>query len=255
MVRSSVATARLREKTARVASLLEATFGIPRQSDPLPAPLDMLIATILSQNTNDKNSFRAYETLRREFRTWADVARAPVDRVIGAIRTGGMAQQKAPRIQAVLEEVRSRFGRYSLEPLRRKRSLTVIDELTSMSGVGPKTAACVLLFSFGRDIFPVDTHIHRICLRLGLVPGCRTPDETFRRMIGQVPRGKGYSFHTNLIRFGRTVCRSNLPLCGECLLYRFCRYDRKDRSRKRAAPTSAEYQFMLLDNVKVTGDD
>ncbi|MDH4071110.1 MAG: endonuclease III, partial [Ignavibacteria bacterium] len=132
---------------------------------------------------------------------------------------------------------------------------TIIDELTSMNGVGPKTAACVLLFSLGRDIFPVDTHVHRICVRLGLAPESRTPDETFRRMIGLVPRGKGYAFHTNLIRFGRTVCRSNVPLCGECNLYRYCRYDRKDRSRKRAAPTEAEHHFMLLDNVKVTGDN
>jgi endonuclease-3 len=211
----------------------------------------MLIATILSQNTSDKNSHRAYKELRRRFPTWQSVAEARPSALRAAIRVGGMANQKAPRIQKVLRQLRDDCGRYSLEPLRQMSDDEVLRRLTDFDGVGVKTAACVLLFSLGRDVFPVDTHVHRLCNRLGLVQDCPTPDKTFEAMRGLTPPGKAYSLHTNMIRFGRMTCRSNSPACERCPLFRECRYPGK-RRRKSPSPrlSSVNHEFMLLDNVE-----
>ena len=210
----------------------------------------MLIATILSQNTNDKNSHRAYADLRRRYLAWKDVAHARVGRIASAIRMGGMAQQKSARIKETLAEIRTRYGRYSLSALRRLPDSDVIDELTQFNGVGVKTAACVLLFSLGKDVFPVDTHVHRICNRLGLANGSKLPEHTFEMMKRLVPKGRAYTLHTNLIRFGRKVCRSQNPACDICPLYDECSYEGKQKRRgvKRPA-TNVDHDFMLLDNV------
>ena len=242
--------ASLRRKTARVARLLEEFQGLPRQASRMPAPLDMLVATILSQNTNDKNSHRAYQSLRRSFPRWSDVADAPVSAVRRAIRSGGMARQKSVRIKAVLRAIHRAHGAFELSALKKMSDEEVIEELTALNGVGRKTAACVLLFSLGRDVFPVDTHIHRICTRLALAPKGTNPDRTYSTMRDLYPAGKGYSLHTNLIRFGRTVCRAQSPRCDLCPLYDECAYEAKSTSRAvRSKPSSADHTFMLLDNV------
>jgi endonuclease-3 len=242
----------LRAKVRRIALILERSLGTPRQAAELPPPLDMLIATILSQNTNDKNSHRAYTELRNRFPGWSDVAAAPLRSVIRAIRPGGMANQKGRRIKEVLKTIRARHGTYSLRRLGDKSDREIIDELTAMGGVGVKTAACVLLFSLGRDCFPVDTHVHRLCTRLGCAPGSTTPERTFELMRDLVPRGRAYSLHTNLIRFGRKVCRSSSPFCSVCPVYDECSYEgkRAGRERRRPAPSAADHDFMLLDNVR-----
>ncbi|MBX2992629.1 MAG: endonuclease III [Bacteroidetes bacterium] len=243
-------TRHLRTKTLRVATTLEKLLGIPRQTSDLPPPLDMLIATILSQNTNDKNSHRAYTTLRAKFPRWDDVADAPMRSVIAAIRSGGMANQKSARIKQTLRAVKTRYGRHDLSALKRKPSASVLEELTSLNGVGLKTASCVLLFSMERDVFPVDTHVHRICNRLGLA-NSNTPEKTFEQMKTLIPKGKGYSFHTNLIRFGRMMCRSARPSCGECPLFDECLYEgKKKRKKQTRVPSTADHDFMLLDNVR-----
>jgi endonuclease-3 len=237
-------------KARRVARILERSLGTPRQVKKLPSSLEMLIATILSQNTNDKNSHRAYVLLRKRFRTWEELARAPVKSIVAAIRVGGMANQKSARIKDVLARIKTRFGGYTLAPLQGMTDDEAIQELTRMNGVGVKTAACVLLFSMGRDVFPVDTHVHRLCGRLGLNLNAKTPDQTFVAMRELFPPGKGYSFHTNLIRFGRKICRSNNPACGECPLYNECAYDKKRiLAVKRAVRATADHDFMLLDHV------
>lgn len=240
----------LRAKARRVARQLERFLGLPEQGESLPPPLDMLIATILSQNTNDKNSHRAYTLLRKKFPTWKTVAEAPVRSIVAAIRSGGMANQKAARIKEVLAAVKGRFGAYNLEEMDRWSDQAVIDELVELKGVGFKTAACVLLFSLRRDVFPVDTHVHRICTRLGLVSGSGGPEQTFESMRAIVPKGKGYSFHTNLIRFGRRVCRSGNPACGSCPLTMECLYVRKKGiASSRRVFSKSTHDFMLLDNV------
>jgi endonuclease-3 len=247
---SGYTRAALRKKTALVSRLLEAHMGVPERRRPLPDPLDMLIATILSQNTNDKNSHRAYTELRRRFPSWDLVAAARRSAIRSAIRSGGMVNQKSSRIREALEAVRIRYGKYDLSPLKRKSSDRVITELTGLKGVGAKTAACVLLFSLGRDVFPVDTHVHRLCTRLGLAPEGTNPEKTYRLMKDLIPSGKGHTLHTNLIRFGRTVCRSGRPLCGACPLYSLCEFDGKGvRAGRRSAPSGTDHDFMLLDNV------
>ncbi len=123
-------------------------------------------------------------------------------------------------------------GDLEMRSLRRRPSDEIIERLTSFSGIGTKTAACVLLFSLGREVFPVDTHVHRICNRLGLAPESKSPEETFRKMQGIVPRGKSYSFHINLIQFGRTVCRAQKPLCAFCPVFRLCTFKQKVSFRK-----------------------
>jgi endonuclease-3 len=231
-----------------VAKRLEASLGVPRQARKLPKPLDMLIATILSQNTNDKNSIRAYENLRKAFPSWQEVAQANVRAVKSAIRVGGMANQKSVRIKDTLAAVKKRFGSYSLSSLKQKSDDEVIQELTTLNGVGFKTASCVLLFSLRRDVFPVDTHVHRICNRLGLVK-TNTPEKTYEAMKNLFPKGRGYSFHTNLIRFGRKVCRATNPACDECPLFDDCVYERKTNVKRQRAASAANHDFMLLDNV------
>lgn len=236
-----------------MARILEHALGKPVQARSLPKPLDMLIATILSQNTNDKNSHRAYTSLRRAYKSWHQLAKASLGGIRDAIRVGGMANQKAPRIKQTLRTVKDRFGTYDLSKLDRMSNDEVIDELTMLNGIGVKTAACVLLFSMRRDVFPVDTHVHRLCTRLGFVPVSFTPEKTFHFMKHIVPKGNGYSFHTNLIRFGRRVCRSNNPACGMCPLYRECIYPQRRALRRSSRSLSkADHDFMLLDNVKVT---
>ena len=240
-----------KKKTRRVAAVLERVLGVPEQQHPLPEPLELLIATILSQNTNDKNSHRAYSLLRQRYPTWEHVAAAPLRSLIATIKPGGMARQKSLRIKEVLQTFKSRYGGYDLSDLATKTNEQVISELTGLNGVGVKTASCVLLFSLGRDIFPVDTHVHRVCGRLGLAPGCKTPDQTFKVMQGLVPPRKGYSFHTNLIRFGRKICRANHPACNRCPLYDECLYENKTRlARQSRSRSNTDHDFMLLDHVK-----
>jgi endonuclease-3 len=238
------------EKVRRVSRLLEESLGVPVQSRDLPPPLDMLIATVLSQNTNDRNSHRAYVALRKRYPSWESVAKAPVRSLAATIRSGGMANQKAARIKEILRTLRSRYGGYDLSPLRDRSNLEIIGELTQMKGVGTKTAACVLVFSLGRDVFPVDTHVHRLCGRLGLTHSSRSPDDTFEQMRPLIPPGKGYSFHTNLIRFGRKVCHSHRPACGHCPLYDECVFEGKgQKSMEGQKPSKADHSFMLLDNI------
>lgn len=240
----------LRRRTGTVLRALEEFLGTPDPPARCPPPLDMLIATILSQNTTDKNSHRAYRNLRRRFPSWSDVAAAPPGRIRAAIRSGGMAKQKSLRIREGLEHIRERFGVYDLSALRGMESREVLEELTRINGVGVKTAACVLLFSLRRDIFPVDTHVHRVCSRLGLVQESRSPEETFEQMQHLVPARKSYSFHTNLIRFGRMVCRAQIPACGSCPLFNRCRFSGRARFRNRfLSPSQTDHRFMVLDNV------
>lgn len=231
--------------------MLEKHLGTPEQDHHLPPPLSMLVATILSQNTSDRNSHRAYRELRRRFPTWNSVAHASLPALRAAIRIGGMANQKAPRIRAVVRSLHHRHGGYTLGTLRSMSDQEAIDYLTALHGVGIKTAACVLLFSLGRDVFPVDTHVHRVCNRLGLVRDCPTPVKTFEAMRPLLPPGKGYSLHTNMIRFGRRVCRPATPDCGRCPLFDECIYPGK--SRRSAAlrhPSPVDRDFMHLDNVE-----
>ena len=166
------------------------------------------------------------------------------------LRVGGMKNQKSSRIKALLRIVHKDYGSYRLRGIEKMKNEEVISTLAAFHGIGFKTAACVLLFSLRREVFPVDTHIHRICNRLGLV-NTKTPDQTFEQMSPLVPKGKSYSFHTNLIRFGRTVCLAQHPRCSRCPLYDECHFPEKEKfaSEKTSSSSRRNPNFMLLDEI------
>jgi endonuclease-3 len=196
---------------------LREMYGVP-VNHPHHKPIDELIKTVLSQHTNDRNRDRAYAAMRERLPTWDEVRDAPVAELEDAIRPGGLARQKAPRIQAILEQLGEEPDLDWTRTAPREESL---EFLLSLPGVGRKTAACVLLFSWGIPEIPVDVHVHRVGGRLGLIP----PDAPFERAHEEiravVPPADAYEVHVNLIRHGRTLCRPK-PKCGECELRRMC---------------------------------
>jgi len=217
----------IQEKTARISQVLERLFGIPRWPGPTD-PLESLIKTILSQNTNDRNRDRAYNNLRLAFPTWDVLAAADVNQIAQAIKVAGLANQRAARLKDTLGWVKETFGGWDMGKLCSMEVEEALTLLTSVAGVGVKTAAVVLLFSCGRDIFPVDTHVNRICQRLGLVPHRTPAEKTFQFMAAAVPPGKSYSLHLNMIRFGRTRCYARNPDCSGCPLRKECTYPNKE---------------------------
>ena len=168
-------------------------------------PLDELILTVLSQHTSDLNAERAFADLRAVSPTWEEVADTPSARLADAIRSGGLANTKAPRIQAILREVHEREGAYDLTRLREMTDAAARDYLTSLPGIGPKTAAVVLSFALGRDAIPVDTHVHRTTRRLGMVPAKASAERADRLLHDLVPDGLRTPLHVGLIRLGREI--------------------------------------------------
>jgi endonuclease-3 len=186
-------------------------------------PLEELILTILSQNTSDVNRDRAYAAMRERFPTWEALAAAPVGELAAAIRPGGLSNIKAPRILAVLAEIREREGGpLDLSWMRAASSKRVRDYLTSLPGVGPKTAACVLAFSLGRPALPIDTHVFRVARRLGFLDQRTDPARAHEVMEGLVPPRLRVRMHVALIRHGRTVCRAGRPRCERCPVCDLC---------------------------------
>jgi endonuclease-3 len=243
---------------------LREMYGRPR-NDPHGDPVHELVLTMLSQNTSDTNRDVAYAGLRARFRSWADVRDAPTEEVEEAIRRGGLAPTKAPRIQAALREIsrlndagtspsaqRSRLNNAGTSPSAQTSRLNnagtspsaqrgdpidldwlrdaprdeALAYLTSLPGVGRKTAACVLIFAFGRPEIPVDTHVKRVGERLGLFRAGASFDEAHDEMLAVTPPEDAYELHMNLIAHGRRLCRPARPLCEECALRRMCPYGR-----------------------------
>ena len=185
-------------------------------------PLGALILTMLSQHTSDRNSERAFDNLRRAFPTWEAVREAPVANVADTIRCGGLADSKAPRIQSVLQSIWERTGATDLEFLRDLPTDAARAYLQSFPGVGPKTAACVLLFSLGRPVLPVDTHVFRVSHRVGLISQRLGEARAHDALQAQVPPGRVYAYHVHLIRHGRRVCTALRPRCEACVLRLRC---------------------------------
>lgn len=200
---------------------LVASFG-PLEPPRVWDPLEELILTVLSQNTSDTNSSRAFAALRERFGTWAEVADADVEEVIDSIRPGGLANTKAPRIQTILREIERREGGFDLSWMREAGDGRVNHYLASLPGVGPKTVACVLVFSLGRDALPVDTHVHRVAGRLGLIPPKATAEAAHRILRDEVPPKLRLDMHMGLIKLGRETCKAQKPRCPECPLLAVC---------------------------------
>jgi endonuclease III len=216
-----------------VRSRLRAAQGefVPHRRLPV---LDEIIATVLSQHTSDLNSGRAFAQLKERFPAWEQVLKAAPEQVADAIRCGGIADQKARRIQQILTTVEDREHRLDLARLNELDDAAVEEYLTSLPGVGPKTAACVLVFAMGRAAFPVDTHVHRIVTRLGWVPPGTTADSTHRLLGPIIPPSARYDLHVALIARGRTVCAARRPRCADCVLRDLCPH-----SARAAEPASA----------------
>jgi len=207
-------------RTVRIHNLLLSEYGdhtwYPRD------PVATLVSTILSQNTNDINRDRAFERLRERFPTWEVVRDTGLGELVEAVRPAGLAPTKAPRIQEALRRITAEREELSLDfladlPLDEARAW-----LLSIPGVGPKTAAIVLLFALGRPAFPVDTHVHRVCRRLGLIPSRTSREKAHELLEALAPSGIYYPFHLNLIAHGRAVCHARNPECARCILQGEC---------------------------------
>ena len=205
----------------RVIHELNHHYGTPLWRKPLP-PLDELVSTILSQNTNDRNRDVAYHNLRAFFPTWEAVRDAPPEKVIAAIRSAGLANQKGPRIQQVLHEITIQRGKLDLAFLRDWDIEQARQWLEHFNGVGPKTAAIVLCFSLGKPAFPVDTHIYRVSGRLGLRDAALNVEDAHLYLERVFPKESYYSVHLNLIRLGRELCHPRKPDCPNCPLNLLC---------------------------------
>ena len=218
-----------RKMTAQIHGRLLEAYGEPVWRPHLD-PVSELVSTILSQNTNDVNRDVAFDRLRERLPTWEEVRDVDTEVVIEAIRPAGLANQKGPRIQEALCFVTQERGELSLDfladwPLEEARAW-----LTSMKGVGPKTAAIVLLFSLGRPAFPVDTHVHRVTKRLGLIGPRVSREKAHDELEALVMPDDYYAFHLNVIRHGRQVCSSRKPRCQECSLSDLCDFAGTEQS-------------------------
>ena len=209
-----------------VVARLSALYGEPVWR-PHGDPMSELVLTILSQNTSDTNSGRAFMRLVGRFPDWRSLMDAPVEEIEREISVGGLAKRKAPRIKASLEAIWAARGSFDLEFLRHAPLEDAKSWLREMKGVGPKTAACVLMFALGRPALPVDTHVHRVSQRLGYVSEKATAEQAHDVLEALLERDLVFPFHISLIKHGRRLCGAQRPLCAECPLLDGCPAGRK----------------------------
>ncbi len=209
------------KNTAKIIELLEQFFDVPQWKGGTD-PLSGMIKTILSQNTNDRNRDMAWSGLKERFPDWSMLLQVPAADIADAIRPAGLANQKSRRIQIFLQWLAEHYGKLNLDFLCGMPPEKAIETFTRFKGIGIKTISVVLMVSCGVDIFPVDTHVHRICRRLGLVPENANAEKTHYLMQPLVPAGKSYSLHMNILKLGRTICKARRPLCQECPLAALC---------------------------------
>ena len=216
-----------RSHIAGLMRVLRKAYGSPPKR-PRSDPIDELVRTILSQNTSDVNSLAAFAVLKKKFKSWEGLLKTATAKLALLIKHAGLANIKAVRIKDALLEIKRREGRPDLRSLKNMSTVRAIAYLRSLKGVGPKTAACVLLFSFGKPVMPVDTHIYRVSRRLGLIPSGLSVEEAHQFLSDLVPKSLIYGFHLGIIEHGRKTCKAQNPKCGVCLLYSLCRF--KDKS-------------------------
>jgi endonuclease-3 len=235
----------LKQQIRTINKLLLKHFGVPPRSKKLPDPIDLLIATILSQNTNDRNSYKAFSNLKEKYPKWEEVAVLPRKKIEQVIKVAGLGKQKSFAIKNFLSKTKSENGKIDLHHLSKINNEDILNELTLFNGIGIKTAACVLLFSLERNICPVDTHVHRTLNRIGLVK-TSIPEKTFYTINEKMPEDIAHQFHTNLIRLGREICKAAKPFCIICPLVKVCRYESKSF---QVSNNYKQNSFMLLDEI------
>jgi endonuclease-3 len=221
------------DKIAKVIELLNKEYG-EKKWKKRQGPLDQLIQTILSQNTSDRNSYAAFSSLKRKYPSWESLMEASEDEIAETIKVGGLENIKAKRIKDTLIAIKERRQNLDLSYLKELPQEEALSSLTTLKGVGPKTAAVVLLFSFGKPVLPVDTHIHRVSKRLSLI-GNADRLKAHKILQQMVPKEQVYSFHINMIEHGRKICKPK-PKCPECVLNSICE--------------SASYFYPELKNLK-----
>lgn len=226
-------------------NLLIKNFGIPSQNQHTPSPLDTLIGTILSQNTNDNNSYKAYMNLKNNFANWSELSELTAAQIESYIRVAGLGRQKSNAIKKILTHLSKNHSTFSLDFLNDMDDASAINVLVKYEGVGLKTASCVLLFSMRRNVCPVDTHVHRTLNRIGVV-NTASPDKTSIEINKNLPDGIAHTFHTNLIKLGREVCRPALPDCSLCPVKSVCKYENKNLNTVKRYKKNT---FLLLDNL------
>ena len=234
-----------------ISSRLRDFLGEPQRKRKLPDPLELLIATVLSQNTNDLNSHKAFTNLKRGYPDFTVLAHVNPRRIEPLIKVGGIANKKSTTIVSLVKGVVSGFGKFDRRSLRKIERGALIERLCRLHGVGFKTAACVSLFALGdNDAFPVDTHVHRILNRLGVVSE-KIPDKTYLAVRDKIPPSGGYELHINLIRYGRRICTALKPKCYECVLFDICRWKDKDSQvrEKPAQKGDRNADFMILESI------
>ena len=212
-------------KTAEIVQVdrrLRRIFGEPHR--PRRDPVSQLVATMLSQATTDIQTARSFKELRRRFPTWERVSDAPVNQIAQAIRSSGLSRQKAPRIKKALLHITRERGRIELRFLKRMSAEQGMQWLMQIAGVGPKTASIVLLFSFDKPLFPVDTHISRVTKRLGWISQDTSAEKAHDLLRTAVPPQIHYRLHLNLIEHGREICQARKPRCEVCPLTDLCEY-------------------------------
>ena len=219
-----------KEKVDACIRILEELYGEPLARE--VNPIDLLVMTILSQNTSDTNSLRAFGRLKTAFPDYESLLAAPLSALADAIRAGGLAEIKARRIRETLLKLKHEAGAITLGFLADMDGKQAMDYLVSLPGVGPKTASVVLLFAFGKHFMPVDTHVHRVSRRLGLVPEKASVEKAQQILEDIVPPEKYLSLHLNLIRHGRRICRARGPKHDECALQMWCDYCMRAKSLK-----------------------
>jgi len=212
------------ERLRQATDVLDEAYGRPLLSPRYPA-VDELIFTVLSQNTADVNTERTFASLKASFPEWTSVRDAPVEEIEEAIALGGLARTKAPRIKRILEAISERTGAPDLRELDDMSDREAVDYLVSLPGVGPKTAACVLLFALERPVMPVDTHVHRVARRLGIIGDKVTADQAhplLTELAGGEDAAQVYAVHVGFVRHGRRICHARRPACGVCPLAPMC---------------------------------
>lgn len=225
-------------------------FGIPYDyKSNLASILDVLIATKLSQNTTDKSSYSAFKNLKSTFSSWEEVAQADLNEIKQCIQVCGLANTKAKDIKSMLSKLIEKYGNLDLLFLKELKNEEIYKEFIQYEGFGYKTISCMLIFALGRDVFPVDTHIHRVLNRLGIVK-TNTPEKTYHEIKDQIPEGKKYEFHSNLIKFGRNICQAKFPFCNICFLYNDCEFELKEFFRNQKTSNKVgKNNFIILENI------
>lgn len=229
---------------------LSGYFGKP--FDPIESPsdiLDVLIATKLSQNTTDKSSFKAYTNLKKKYSNWDKVGNAGIEEIKDCIKVCGLANTKAKNIKTMFLKMKKNYKNLNLEFLKSYDDEKIYEELLQYEGLGVKTISCVLIFAMGRDAFPVDTHVHRILNRIGIVK-TNTAEKTFEVVKDKISVGSKYELHSNLIKFGRNICKAKNPLCNICFMYNECEFKEKKLYRKKTNNQKiTENNFIILENL------